>query len=269
MGVSLSELGRAERRRNHASIAPTRAKLDAFCAALGDAVGLEVVPYAAPRYDRLLRRLRLGEVELAWLPPVLALAALPKDASPVALPIRGEQSWFWSALFTRPGSPITSTASLSQAHAVWVNAESASGYLVMRAALRADGINPDVVFAKQSFAQSHDAMVRAVLADGECVGATYVHLDAKGGVARAGWGDSEVRVLKRAGPIPADVLAASNELPVEVRNRIEDALVDASPPDLKNAANALFSATSFARAETMHLAHLEVLGRYLLRERVR
>jgi phosphonate transport system substrate-binding protein len=217
----------------------------------------------------LLRRLRLGEVDLAWLPPVLALTAMPTDATPVALPIRGAHSWFWSALFSNPSSPISSTADLEKAHAVWVNADSASGYLVMRAALRADGINPDVVFAQQSFAQSHDAMVRSVLADERCVGATYLHLDERGTAASAGWGDAEVTVLKRAGPIPADVLAASNELSVAARKDIEAALVQASHPQLNQAAQDLFFASSFARAESMHLAHLGVLGRYLLRERLR
>ncbi len=269
MGVALSELGRAERRRDETSLAPTRAKLDAFCRALGDATGLKISPYAAPRYDRLLRRLRLGEVELAWLPPVVALGAIPKDASPIVLPIRGDQSWFWAALFTRADSQIQSVDDLRQARAVWVDAESASGYLVIRAALRADGVNPDTVFASQNFAQSHDAMVRAVAEDPRSVGATYVHLDAAGDVARAGWGDADVRVLKRAGPIPADVLAASNELSQEIRSQVENALVTNSAPELKSASSALFFASHFAPAESTHLAHLEVLGRYLLRERVR
>ncbi len=269
MGVALSELARAERRRDETSLVPTRAKLDAFCQALGDATGLKISAYAAPRYDRLLRRLRLGEVELAWLPPVVALGAIPKDASPIVLPIRGDQSWFWAALFTRADSQVQSVDDLSQARAVWVDADSASGYLVIRAALRADGINPDTVFAKQTFAQSHDAMVRAVEEDPLCVGSTYVHLDAAGNMARAGWGDADVRVLRRAGPIPADILAASNDLSQETRSRVEDALVASAGPELKSASNALFFASHFARAETTHLAHLEVLGRYLLRERVR
>lgn len=268
MGVALSEIGRAERHRGETSPVPTRAKLDAFCKALSDATGISVKPYAAPRYDRLLRRLRLGEVELAWLPPVLALTALPKDAVPLALPMRGKDAWFWTALFTRADSPIVELTDLSQAHVVWVNRESASGYLVMRAALRAEGIDPDRAFAKQSFAQSHDAMVRTVMDDATAVGSTYLHLDQKGAASRAGWANQEVRVLKRAGPIPSDLLAASKELAEPLRERVAAALTDGTHPALQEAASALFFATHLSRVEASHLSHLEVLGRYLLRERI-
>ena len=265
MGVALSELGRRTKHREAGSTDPNRAELDAFCDCLSRATGLEIIGYAAPRYDRLLQRLKLGEVDLAWLSPVVALAASRADVSPVALPERSETSWYWAALFSRADSSIQSLAHLHRAHMVWVDPDSASGYLVIRAALHAEGIDLDHGFAAQSFAHSHDAMVRQVLGHPECVGSTYLHLDASGAVARAGWGGASVQILKRAGPIPSDVLAAASSLAQKSLDALRNALCVAPPDDLLDAGRHLFGARRFVAADRAQLAHLEALERYLIR----
>ena len=268
MGVALSELGRSRRRQGRAD-GPTRANLDAFCKALTDASGLKIVAYAAPRYDRLVHRLRLTEVELAWLPPIVALSAARTKAIPLALPLRGQTPWFWSALYTSETSKIRGLSDLTSAHAIWVDSESASGYLVIRAALRAEGVDVDQAFARESFAGSHDEVLRQVLAADSAVGATYLHLDEDGQIERAGWGARRVRVLKRAGPIPADALTAASSLSREVQQKLSFLLVDKPSEALTNAARELFGADAFTRAEPAHMAHLEALSRYLLRARAR
>jgi phosphonate transport system substrate-binding protein len=288
LGVALSELGRDSKRqrvrtpgnsRNGSARrerlgsyppqapdgAPTKSELDGFCRALSDATNLPIVPYAAPRYDRLLHRLKVGEIELAWLAPVVALEALRQGIVPVVLPLRGSTPWFWTALFVREDSSIQSLADLPGAHAVWVDRESASGYLVIRASLRGEGVDIDRVFAAETFAGAHDAAVRAVMSDRKAVGATYVHLDSNGGFARAGWGRESVRVLRTAGPIPSDVLAASPTLGATQIARVRDALVSGGSKALTQATSALFAARGFLAAERPHLAHLEMLGRYLIR----
>jgi phosphonate transport system substrate-binding protein len=265
MGVALSELGRRTKQRDGGSSDPNRAELDAFCACLSRETGLEITGYAAPRYDRLLLRLKLAEVDLAWLSPVVALAAARAHVRPVALPERSESTWYWAALFSRADSPIRSLSDLHRAHVVWVDPESASGFLVIRAALHADGVDLERGFASQSFARSHDAMVRQVLASPVHVGSTYLHLDASGAVVRAGWGRAEVQVLKRAGPIPSDVLAAASSLSETALGALGRALCEAPAPDLLEVAQRLFGARRFVRADRAQLAHLEALERYLIR----
>lgn len=265
MGVALSELGRRTKHRDQGASGPNRAELEAFCECLSHATGLDITAYAAPRYDRLLHRLKLGEVELAWLSPVVALAASRADVSPVALPERSETSWYWAALFSRADSHVQSLAHLRRAHAVWVDPESASGYLVIRAALHAEGIDLDQGFASQTFARSHDAMVREVLSHPDRVGSTYLHLDASGATARAGWGSAEVQILKRAGPIPSDVLAAASSLNAKTLAALRNALCIAPPPDLLETGKNLFGARRFVHADRAQLAHLEALERYLIR----
>jgi len=265
LGVALHELGRASKRATSSSDGPTREELDAFCDHLGRAADLEIVAYAAPRYDRLLHRLKLGEVDLAWLAPVVALDALRSDVTPVALPARGDTSWYWAALFVRDDSPLFGLATLHQARAVWVDERSASGYLVIRAALEAEGFDVDRGFQSQSFARSHEAAVREVLADPYAVGATYLHLDQAGSVSRAGWGDARVRELKRAGPIPSDVLAASSTLKNDALERIRRALCDSPSPEIGQSALPLFGASRFTPVGRAEFAHLRALERYLIR----
>jgi ABC-type phosphate/phosphonate transport system substrate-binding protein len=269
LGVALSELGRATRRRGRDSDAPSQGLLASFCSALSSATNLEIVPYAAPRYDRLLHRLKQGEVELGWLAPVVALMAMRAEVAPVALPVRGETPWYWAALYVRNDSELHSLANLHRARVVWVDRDSASGYLVMRAALHADGFDVERGFAEQSFEKTHDAVLRAVLADPLAVGATYLHLDGEGKIARAGWGDAAVRELKRAGPIPSDVLAAASTLPVKTVDALRTALCDNPGPELREPAEALFGARSFVAADRAQLAHLHALERYLIHSQAR
>jgi phosphonate transport system substrate-binding protein len=269
LGVALSELGRATKRRGKDSDAPTQALLGAFCAALSSATGLEIVPYAAPRYDRLLHRLKHGEVELGWLAPVVALMALRAEVSPVALPVRGETPWYWAALYVREDSELHSLANLHRARVAWVDRDSASGYLVMRAALHADGFDVVHGFAEQSFQKTHDAVLRQVLADPLVVGATYLHLDRDGKIARAGWGDARVRELKRAGPIPSDVLSAASTLPTKTVDALRAALCENPGPELRQSAEALLGAHSFVAADRAQLAHLQALERYLIHSQAR
>ena len=269
LGVALSELGRGTRRRatGTGNEGPTRADLELFCAELSRSAGLDVVGYAAPRYDRLLHRLEAGEVELAWLSPVVALAALRAEVSPIALPERGDSAWYWSALFVRADSPLHSVSNLHRAHAVWVDEESAAGYLVIRAALDAEGFDVDRGFERQTFARTHDAVVSAVLEDPNAVGATYFHLDSSGAISNAGWGSAKVEVLKRAGPIPSDVLAASSALEPAVVAALRRALCESPSSALLEAGQALLRARRFVPADPAQLAHLRALERYLIRAR--
>ena len=264
-GVALSELGRRSKRRSSENEGPTRADLDAFCRELSRATGLDIVAYAAPRYDRLLHRLKAGEVDLAWLSPLVTLAALRADVSPVALPERGDSAWYWSALFVRADSPRCTLSGLRGAQAFWVDEGSASGYLMMRAALDAEGFDVERDFQSQTFAHSHDAVVSAVLADPNAVGATYLHLDPSGATQRAGWGGAAVTIVKRAGPIPSDVLAASSTLEPSAIAALRRALCESPPAELLAAGQILFRARRFVPAAPAQLAHLRALERYLIR----
>lgn len=245
--------------------AATREHVDAFCLALAAATGLDVTGIGLWHYHRLLEAMETGDVDIAWLPPILAAqAAQDGRAIPLAVPVRGAVSSYSTALFVRESSPVRSPADLNGARAAWVDRQSVSGYLLIRAHLRALGTAPERVFVSDRFLGSHEAVVRAVLDDNADVGATFIHLDERPGrsnprILRAGWGDATVRVIAQAGPIPSDVVAASARLgPTEAR-LVQDALLQGRYAALRTASMALTGADVFVAPVAAHLQALALL----------
>lgn len=243
-----------------------QARLESFCESLSEAVGSPVSAHGFGHYRDLLEAMHEGKVDVAWLPPVIALRATARGRTiPIALPIRGGVASFSSALFTRPGSAIKSPRDLIAVRAAWVDKQSAAGYLVIRGSLRAQGINLERAFAAESFLGSHEAVVQAVLSGAVDVGATFAHLDpTRQTVLHAGWGDRAVQSICFAGPIPADVVAASIRLPVPAIRAVQRALCGlVGHAGLRAAAEKLFGAEGFVEAKSEHLEPLNRILGYL------
>jgi phosphate/phosphite/phosphonate ABC transporter binding protein len=239
----------------------TRNLLENFCQALAAATGLEVVGKGMWHYHRLLEAMEIGDVDLAWLPPIVALRAAGKRrVVPIALPVRNGVSVYSTALFTRQDSPIRTLDDLLYVRAAWVDRQSAAGYLVIRAFLRSQGVDLEKAFAADTFLGAHDAVARAVLEREADVGATFVYFGAPNMPPRsAGWGGATVRILAQAGPIPSDVIAASTRLHADVVAAVQQALINARHPDLAQAARALLGAESFSAPLHEHLEPLTAL----------
>src|SRR5688572_4602253 len=78
----------------------TRGELDAFCRELAAASDHEVTGVGVWYNARLLEALAVGDVDIAWLPPILAAQAVTSGtAVPLALPVRGGVSSYSAALF--------------------------------------------------------------------------------------------------------------------------------------------------------------------------
>ncbi|MFO0755324.1 MAG: phosphate/phosphite/phosphonate ABC transporter substrate-binding protein [Byssovorax sp.] len=241
-------------------------RLESFCESLGAAIGSPVTAHGFGHYRDLLEAMHEGKVDVAWLPPVIALRATARGRTlPIALPIRAGTASFSSALFTRPGSAIKSPRDLIAVRAAWVDKQSAAGYLVIRGSLRAQGVDLDRAFSAESFLGSHEAVVQAVLNGAVDVGATFAHVDpVRHTVLSAGWGDRAVQSICFAGPIPSDVVAASIRLPVPQIRAVQRALCAlASDPSLRAAADKLFGAEGFIEARPEHLDPLNRILGYL------
>jgi hypothetical protein len=135
----------------------SRGQLDEFCAALAAATGLEVEAVGVWYYHRLLEAMDVGHVDVAWLPPILAANAMIRGlAVPFALPVRGGVTSYSTALFVREDSPLRELSDLAGVSAAWVDRQSASGYLLIRAHLRMLGVDLERVIAADRFMGSHE-----------------------------------------------------------------------------------------------------------------
>jgi len=243
----------------------TRMLLDEFCFALGEATGLRVTGAGVWHYQHLIQELGAGHMHLVWLPPLLALRATVEDkVVPLAMPVRDGVSTYQVVLFSAPGSPIQTVHDLNGLRAAWVDRQSATGYLIIRAQLEARGVPLKEAFGAEQFLGTHEAVADAVL-DGEAdVGASYVYLDEDGiesSLHRAGWGDREVHIVAQSGPIPSDIVAADKRVSASVQRQVQAALVEGEHVALRRAAKALLCADGFVAPTAEILRPLqELLG---------
>lgn len=126
-------------------------------------LGEKVTVSVAETYAELETRLVAAEVDLAWAPPLLC-AKIETGVRAILKAVRAGRSTYRAALVSRDEQKLSPTAAaLTGRKAVWVDPLSAGGYLLPTAYLRAQGVDPDVTFAQQSFLGSYRAALRAVL----------------------------------------------------------------------------------------------------------
>jgi phosphonate transport system substrate-binding protein len=239
-----------------------RADLDAFAAALGDALGLKLWPLFAPNYGSLLRSLEEGIAQIAWVPPLLAARAVTSGkVVPTAVAVRGGASVFSSVLFAKRGTALKGPSYLSGARVAWVDPESAGGYILMSAHLKSLGIDPQVAFADQQFLRTHEAVARAVAEGRADVGATYLTRQVgTETIASVGWRtvgeDDAFDVLDEVKDIPADFLGVHKALAPRVAEFQASLIGD---DRVEKLAARIFQTEGFARPTAEYLEALNKL----------
>jgi len=250
------------------------ARVRVFAAALGEALGMEIDLHHAADYRALTSAIEQGLVQFAWLPPLSAARAVRSESiTPAAVAVRHGATSYYAGLVALESSRIHTIADLKGLRAAWVDRESASGYIVIRAALRQQGVSLVDAFSQDLFLRSHAEVARAVdqgLAD---VGATCFNLtggDVK--MARSTYTGmiveplKNMRIVAEAGPIPSDMFAVHRSVSPVALQKIQTALVGARPVQFFEAAKAMMFADSFARADSEHLRMLESLYDSVLSE---
>jgi phosphonate transport system substrate-binding protein len=204
----------------------TRVRLSDLSDAIGAALGIAMRPHRAPSPGALANAFRSGRVHIAWTSPALVTSdAAFVSARPLVRSVRHGSSTYHGVLFARAGGRIRDLADLRGARVAWVAPTSAGGYLVPRLALAELGVSPVGLFAEEMFVGSHGAVADAVREGRADVGAVYASYDGGDGAARmlsagfapSGEGLDAWRVLAVGGPIPSDVLVASDALLHTVR----------------------------------------------------
>lgn len=243
------------------------AAADLFAAALSPVLGVPVEVHRAHDYRVLLASLEQGRVDLAWVPPLAAARALrTRGIVDVAVTMRNGQSSYHTGLISLRDGPIQSLADLKGVRAAWVDRESASGYLVIRAALRAAGVSLVSAFSEELFVRSHAEVARAIFEQRVDVGATcFNFVSGTVEIARSGFKDhggvrdDAVALLAHAGPIPSDIVAANQSIGSKWLQLIQTALVDARPLAVHETAKKLVHADGFVRPTGEHREMLAVL----------
>jgi phosphonate transport system substrate-binding protein len=241
------------------------AALGAMCDALGGALGAEVRARVLPNYAALEEEVHAGRAQVVWAPPLVAIGLEDAARATIALcSTRGGQAGYHAALFTRHASSVETLADLSGAHAAWVDASSAAGYLFPRRLLAAQGLDPEALFARQSFLGTHARVAIAVLEGEADVGATYAVLEpGSGRPLSAGWleagaGINGAFVLATAGPIPSDAIVIAEGVHAELRVRLVEGIT-ALPSQVPEAIGRLLNAEGFAPPPAGHFDSLRAL----------
>jgi phosphate/phosphite/phosphonate ABC transporter binding protein len=235
------------------SAEPVGQRFADFTGWLSRETDLKIVPRVALSYEDLSRMLREGQVDVAWLPPIIyAQIERTKIALPLVSHQRAAQASYESVLLVRTAWKVRNLEGLRGSRAAWVDPWSASGYVLPRVKLSALGLDPRTLFAKETFTGSHDAFVRALLEDKADVGGTFARLDRSGHAVRGGWStvpkaEGNVRVLTTFGPIPSDVTVVRSDLPEPARQALRAALVRAMrSPEVSEIVSHVFGVEEFS-----------------------
>ena len=230
-----------------------RAALDEVCTQLSKVLGVALAGKVTASYAELLNGFETDRVQYAWMSPaLLVLGSERLRIDPLLSAQRGDRTDYRAVLFVDAEGPFDSVKELHGKRIAWVDAASASGYLVPRLHLAAIGIDPTRMFGEELFAGSHADVARAVFDGRAHVGATYAHRPPAGQpVRRAGFVDvvpgREVRVLEWTNAIPSDVIAGHGLIPRAQQRVVANAILELAAHDEgQRALRAAFDTERFA-----------------------
>jgi phosphonate transport system substrate-binding protein len=243
-----------------------RARLSELCDLVSAGVGTRFFPYYGASYREMMAAVERGDAGIAWLPPLLVLEAVDRKlGSPLVVPVRRGTTSYYAALLVRRGGPRT-LAALKGTTVAWVDKESAAGYLVPRAHLASNALDPDRLFARELFLKSHEAVVDAVAAGRADVCATYCTVEpGTHRVLQGGWTQpdgtttKQVEILTTVGPIPNDALLVADRLPAEVCALLQRWLLSLESARARAIFRETLRADGFQMATSVHYAPLRKL----------
>ena len=229
-------------------------RLNALMRFIGDRAGLTLVRRNVGSYDELVRSLRKGAMDVAWLPPI-PFARLDSEAVVRSLVCaeRGGSEAYVAVLFTRSDSAIFALSDVRGKRVGWVDPLSTTGYVVPRMRLAVRFPEGTSIFAKETFYGSHAGVIRAVIDGVVDVGASYGGFSERGELVRGAFADfgapsADLRVVDAFGSIPADVIAIHRSVGLEAEASLAAAFEATSEdPAMLDAIRATFGAMAFVR----------------------
>jgi phosphonate transport system substrate-binding protein len=209
------------------------ARYDGFQHLLQEKLGIPVKLYPAADYAGVMQAMGAGQLDLAeFSPSAFAGAWLDcKCIEPTVVPLEKDGTVFYVAVMvTRKDSGITSIEQMKGHSLAWADPNSASGYLIPSASLKAAGIDlaDGAYFSRTGFAGGHEQGIIAVLNRqyDACVTWTSGQGDIAEGYSRGalrGMVDrgmlkmSDVNIIWKSGKIPNGPWGMRSALPVGLK----------------------------------------------------
>jgi phosphonate transport system substrate-binding protein len=134
---------------------------------LEDTFKVPVKLLLAADYAGVIQGFAAGQIEASYMSPA-AYAGAWMESHGNVIPIltteeKDGSTSYVAAMYVRADSNIQTLADMKGRSIAWADPNSASGYLIPRAELRAKGIDPDKYFGRTGFAGGHEQAVVAVL----------------------------------------------------------------------------------------------------------
>ncbi len=189
-----------------------QALLDYLSAGVGEKFDLQL--FAG--YGDMVRAIREGEIELAWLGPLAyldaedALARHPKyKLEPIVKPKRHGNTYYASEIIVRKDSGIDSVGQLAGKRMAFVDTQSTAGYLLAAAHLVQSGIPVnDPILRDRHFVNQYGNVVLSVLFDRYDAGAVFEGATAVFLKGREKDRKAELKVLTQSDSVPYEPIAA-------------------------------------------------------------
>ena len=226
-----------------------------MCDIIAKATGMQVQPFLASDYSGIVEAMKMGKLDFAFYPPAAyVLAEKIAHARVILKSMFNGHAYYYSAIFTRKDSGITSLKQLKGRTFAFVDPTSTSGAIFPKAMLLDAGIHPSRDFKHVIYAGGHDAVVLSVFYGRVAAGAAYTN-DAQG--RSSAWSMvlkdpkkiAQIRILAVSKPIPADNLAIREGLAPKIVNEVRSAFLKlSSTPQGRAKIKAIYGVDGFTTA---------------------
>jgi len=198
---------------------------------IGDLTGIKITPIRVTDYNAAVEAVRANRAQIAWYGGKTYIQAVEiADVEAFAAGVRkGDSDASYFAYFVVPSDSQLMTLKDVKGTKLALNSiGSTSGDLIPQVELMKAGLsvkNKDD-FERVFYAGSHDAcLMAAINKHVDVCGMSSRNFDAR--VADGTLDPSLVRIIHRSTPVPPPPLAYSKKLPLEIRNKIKTATLEA------------------------------------------
>ncbi len=195
---------------------------------LGKALKRPTQVVVAASYEALAKELLSGKCEAAWAPPFVCARIEAMGVRVLVRGVRKGASSYRGAMMCRADRALT-LDTLQGTKASWCDRDSVGGYLLPMALLRNKQLEPNKLFASQTFSGSYQASLEALI-KGE---ADVTSIFASGGKGAVVSGVDEllpnrqhlVQVIAFTDESPTDGVAVAMSTPAELASDLERVLL--------------------------------------------